>query len=406
VSTVFKLTRDEKPVVALIAPKEAINIDPQMKRMLEQMGQAVPTSEDPYVYLQQVLDVEKYDVRRVELTQESPLPDEYDTLVVVNPRALDERQRWEINRAIVSGKSVVMAVQNYEWDYRPTRRGTTLSRRDEKPAVNELLEHYGLAVSEEVLMDVNHVPLTMQSNSLASMLGGGQTVNLPLHIVVNNTSMDQQTAVTNRLSSIFYLWGSALELDEDKLKQLELDAKPVMWTTDSAWTYPAADKPNAEAFEEPATGKKRYPLMAMVSGQFPDAFKDKPRPGWPEEPQMPNQPPPPPKPEEPEAAPVEPAPGKMILLGCSEMFRKNFLQAGNLDLFLNSVDAVTLGDDLVNVRSRKPINRTIDKPSATTRTFWKAINYGLAVSIIAAIGILSAAARRRSRNAYMMKHTG
>ncbi|HOZ49385.1 MAG TPA: Gldg family protein [Candidatus Hydrogenedentes bacterium] len=411
VSTVHKLTRDKKPVVALVAPKEAVSIDPQMKRMLEQMGQQVPTSEDPYVYLQQILQVEKYDVQRVELTQESPLPEEYDTLAVINPRSLNERQRWEINRAIVQGKSVVLAVQNYEWDYRPTRRGTTLSRRDEKPEINALLEHYGITVSEDILMDKNHVPLTVQggSNDLASLLGMGQTVNLPIHIIVNNTSMDQSTSVTNRLSSIFYLWGSPLTVDEDKVKQSGLEVKPVMWSSDSSWTFPGSDTPSAEAFEGPPSGQemKRYPLMAMVSGQFPDAFKDAERPEWPEEePQMPNAPPKPPKPEEAEAGPVTPAPGKMILLGCSEMFRKNFLQAGNLDLFLNAVDAVTLGDELVQVRSRKPINRTIDKPSASTRTFWKIVNYTFAATVIAAVGILSAAARRRARNAYTIRHSG
>ena len=403
VNTIYKLTRDEEPVVALVAPKEAVTIDPQMKRMLQQMGQPVPTTEDPYIALEQILRIEKYDVRRVELTQESPLPDEYDTLVVVNPRGLNERQRWEINRVLVSGKSVVMAVQNYEWDYRPTQRGTTLSRRDEKPDVNALLEHYGLGVSEEILMDANHVPLTMQSgNILDSLFGRGQTLNLPIHIMVTNNSMDQETSITNRLSSIFYLWGSPLEVDEEELKKHGLEARTIMWTSDGAWTIPDSEQPTGESFNQPAD-TKRYPLMAMVTGQFPDAFKGEERPGWPEEPHMPNQPPPPPRPEEPEAGPVTPAPGKFILLGCSEMFRRNFLQEGNLDLFLNSVDAVTLGDDLINVRNRKPINRVIDRPKASMRTFWKFVNYTFATTLIAAVGIVSTVLRRQARNAYMAK---
>src|SRR5690606_15235306 len=107
--------REHAPVVALVAPKEAVNIDPQMKQILMQMGQPIPESEDPYEYLQKVLEEEKYKVERVELTKESPLPEEYDTLAVINPRSLNDRQRWEIGRALRSGKSVIMAVQNYEW---------------------------------------------------------------------------------------------------------------------------------------------------------------------------------------------------------------------------------------------------------------------------------------------------
>lgn len=405
VSTVYKLTREKPPVVALVAPKESINIDPQYRRMLEQMGQPVPTSEDPYEYIEKVLQHEKYEVHRVELTQEAPLPDEYDTLVVVNPRELNDRQRYEINHAIASGKSVVMAVQNYEWDYRPSRSGMNADKREEKPQINDLLKNYGLGVSEEVLMDANHVPLTVQSgNSLQALLGGGQTVNLPVHILVNSSSMAQDNSITSRLASVFYLWGSPLTIDQDTLKKYGLEAKTLMTTTDRAWSVQGKESKEIiqdALLKKPASGQK-YPLMAMITGQFPDAYRDTPRPAWPAEQPTPGQPPKPPQPEEGEVKPITPAPGKMILLGCSEIFRKNFLQAGNLDLFLNSVDAVTLGDELVNIRSRKPVDRMIDMPGATTRRVWKFVNYTLATAIIAGIGIVTTAMRRRARNAYTM----
>lgn len=402
VSTIHKLTREKAPVVALVAPKDALNIDPQMKRMLQQMGQQVPESEDPYVYLQQLLQYEKYDVKRVELSKDDPLPEGYDTLAVVNPRNLSDRQRWEIARALRSGKSVVMAVQNYEWDYRPTREGTSVSRRDEKPNVNPLLDYYGLGVAEDALMDVNSVPMTMSSGSLADLLGGGQTINQPTHVLVNSTSMAQDVAITNRLESVFYLWGSPLKIDEEKLKKLNLTAKVVMRSSDRAWTRSGSLGAAPDMFDEPANAeRKAYPLMAVVEGQFPDVFEGKPRPAWPKPEQMPGQPPMP-QDDTPEkdAPAVEAKPGKLILLGCSEMFRKNFLQAGNLDLFLNSVDAVSLTEDLVDIRGRKPIDRAIDRPTDGQKNAWRLANYGLANLIIAGIGVSFFSLRRRSRNAY------
>lgn len=406
VSTIYKLTREKAPVVALVAPEEAINIDPQMRQMLMQMGQPIPQSEDPYVYLQRILEGEKYEVRRVEMTKESPLPDEYDTLVVVNPRSLSERQRWEISRALHSGKSVVMAVQQYQWDYRATPQGNTVSRREEKPEVNPLLEFYGLKVSDEILMDVNAVPLRVQSgNTLQDMLQGGQPFDLPMHILVHNTSMDQSTSISNRLSAIFYLWGTALELEQDKLDELGLQARVVMSTSDRAWTVPASAQLSRNSFQAPASGGKQYPLMAVIEGQFPDAFAGKDRPAWPKPEQQPGQPPMPDMgDDEAPAAPAAPQPGKLVLLGCSEMFRKNFLQAGNLDLFLNSVDAVTLNENLVHVRGRKPIDRTISKPTDRQKTVWRLANYGLANLIIASVGIGLMVMRRRARNAYTMHY--
>lgn len=401
VNTIYKLTRERKPTVALVAPKEAINIDPQMRQMLIQMGQQIPESEDPYVYLEQVLTSEKYDVRRVDLTKDSPLPDEYDTLVIVNPRNMSERQRWEINRALHSGKSVVMAVQQYEWDYQATREGNRVSRRDENPEVNPLLEKYGLGISKDVLMDVNHVTLNVQSQA-GGLLGAllGQPFNLPTHILVNNTTMNQETSITNRLGAVLYLWGTAVEINEEKLKELGLNAQVLMRTTDQAWSI-KADAPLTQAsFQPPATGKS-YPLMVFAQGQFLDAFAGQKRPEWPKPQQQPGMPPTPDDNEsEPPAPAVTPAPAKLILMGCSQMFRKNFLQAANLDLFLNSVDAVTLSEHLVNVRGTKPIDRVISKPSAGQKAIWQMANYGLSNLIIAGIGLGFFFARRRARNAY------
>ncbi|MCL4215995.1 MAG: Gldg family protein, partial [Candidatus Hydrogenedentes bacterium] len=141
----------------------------QMRQIMMQMGQQVPPPQDPYDALEQILVFEKYNIERVELTKESPLPAEYDSLVVVNPEQLNDRQRWEIARALRSGKNVLMAVQNYEWNYQINRDRLNVNKTDENPQVNDLLENYGVKVADEVLMDVNHVALTITDPSNPSI---------------------------------------------------------------------------------------------------------------------------------------------------------------------------------------------------------------------------------------------
>jgi hypothetical protein len=142
--------------------------------------------------------------------------------------------------------------------------------------------------------------------------------------------------------------------------------------------------------------------MAVVTGQFPDAYAETPRPAWPKPEQQPGMPPAPDEPDnEPAASPVEAKPSKLLLLGCSELFRKNFLQRANLDLFLNSVDSVSLDENLIKVRGRKPVDRIIsEKLSDTTKMVWRFVNYGLANLVIAAAGLAVFAYRRSARNAY------
>ena len=45
--------------IALVAPKEAVNIPPQLRQLYAQLGQPVPESEDPYEYCQRILEQEK-----------------------------------------------------------------------------------------------------------------------------------------------------------------------------------------------------------------------------------------------------------------------------------------------------------------------------------------------------------
>ena len=400
---VFKLTRDKAPLVALMAPRDTV--PPEMRQIYMQLGQPVPESMDPYSLVQRWLELEKYDVRRVDLTKLSPLPEEFDALVVLNPRELNDRQRYEINRALVSGKSVVLAVQQYDWDYRITRNQLSLSQNDNRPEVNPLLEPYGLGISNEILMDVNHVPLNISAGGLADLLGLGQPVNLPTHIVVTSSTMNQDISITNWLATVFYLWGTAVTIDKDRLASLGLTCEILMSTTDRAWAVPAdapSDVLNAALTQSPPDKGKEYPLMVMVTGQFPDAYKDKPRPAWPSVQPRPGMPPiPDDDKEEAPAAPLTPAPGKLILIGCAQSFTDNLLRSvDNKDLLLNSVDAATLGDELISIRGKKPVNRAIERPDAATRFFWKAVNYVGVNALIAAIGVAVAVMRRRSRMRY------
>ncbi len=400
VNTIYKLTQEKAPRVAIFAPKESITLSAQEKQLYQMMNRPIPTSDDPYQYLEAVLLREKYEIERVELTQSSPLPDEYDTLVVVNPKSLSERQRWEIGRALHSGKSVVMAVQNEEWNYQVTREGPSAMRRSQDPGMNPLLEKWGLGISEEILMDKNHFPLSMQSGN---PFEPPFSVNLPIQVLVNNNAMDKDTSITQRLDAIFYLWGAAVEVNEEEMKKHGIEWKSIMTTTEDAWQTAKAEQLTQAMITPPAEGEQ-YPLMILATGQFPDAFKDQSRPPWPPPQPTPGMPPPPPPEAEGQAAPVTPEPGKLILLGCSQMFRKEFLQAANLDLFLNAVDAVTLGEDLIHVRGHEPINRLIDKTSDEQRRFWKVLNYALMPVLLAVVGILVAVTRKRSRDVYTIEH--
>jgi ABC-2 type transport system permease protein len=405
INTIYKLSRETQPVVALIAPRDPLNIPPYMRQLYAQMGRPLPQAEDPYETLERLLRLEKYDVRRVDLTQQSALPADATTIVVLNPRELSERQRWELNRALYEGKSVFLAVQHYRWNYNVVRKAVSVTKQDEQPEVNPWLTQYGIEVDPRILMDVNHQSLTIRNadNPLASLLGGGVTLNLPLHIVVTQSSMNPDVSLTSRLSPLFYLWGSALTVQPEVLQQHQLRSTLLFSSSPKAWTVPGDASLTPAHLQPPATGQQQYPLAVLVRGQFPDTYSGKERPAWPQPPAQPGIPASPPE-DTPAPAPT-PAPGKLLVVGNAQMFHRNFLGGGNLDFFLNSIDALALGDEIINVRGKKPIDRTLSKPSATARQFWRFANLGLVNLLIAAIGVGSTVLRRRARAAYTAAQT-
>ncbi len=407
INIIYKLSRDTQPVVALVAPKDAMNIPPYMRQLYQQMGRPLPQSDDPYATLERLLRHEKYEVRRVELSQNSALPENTDTVVVINPRDLSKRQHWELQRALHEGASVLLAVQKYRWNYNVVRKSVALTKQDERPGVNPWLTSYGLTIDPAILMDANHQPLTVRQagNSLASLLGAGVTLNLPTHILLTQASMNPEVSITSHLSPLFYLWGSALQLQPEVLKQHQLEHQVLLSSSPQAWTVPGDATLTAANLQPPVGAGRQYPLAVLVSGQFPDTFAGTARPAWPPSPSRPGLPPPPAAADEAPAPDPKPTPGKLLVIGAAQMFHRNFLSEGNLDFFLNGVDALTLGDDIINVRGKKQINRAMRRPSAATRQLWKFINLGLVNLCVAALGVGGALARRRARAAYTALHT-
>ncbi len=236
ISRVFRLTRDDVPKVAVVSPKDTI--DPQLRRMMEMQGMRVPPAEDKFSYLPQVLQHEEYDARPVDFDEKQSIPDDVITVVIVEPRRWDERQRWELNRALRSGKSVILAVQSYTQNYRPGAQGVRVDSTEVSPGVNELLEQYGVKIGGDFLMDRQAEVLSIQAGQRVGPFQMSTPVELPTHILLTRGSMNEDVSITSRLSALFYLWGSALELDEAKLEQQGLKSTVLLRSGEESWTAP------------------------------------------------------------------------------------------------------------------------------------------------------------------------
>ena len=89
-------------------------------------------------------------------------------------------------------------------------------------------------------------------------------------------------------------------------------------------------------------------------------------------------------------------------MGASSFFQKHLLRnGGHLTFFLNCVDALTLGDELVRIRSKQPIERSLSRISTGTKVLWRFLATLLIPIVIALIGIMKGILKRRSKQAYL-----
>ncbi|MFH0986068.1 MAG: Gldg family protein [Candidatus Omnitrophota bacterium] len=406
ISKLYRMTLPEIPKVALVAPYKERSLDPNLMALLQQLGGQVPANyrEDPYEYLQMGLESEGYPVARILLDGKSVMPEGIKTLVVAQPEKMNDRQKYEISRFLCQGGSVFMAVQNYEFNYRPEEvGGVELVPSEKDPGVNDLLSHWGLEVDTNVLGDEQSEAITVAGSARSGLAGTSFPVKLPVQILLTDAEMNTQTSITSRISAFFYLWGSALRIDPEKIKAQGLSVQTLLHSSKQSWTVPfkSGSMMPQELLRTPQSALGPFPLALLIEGQFADAFKGRSIPDW--APAAPAE----------GAAPLPPKrgkiaeppllkPGKLLLIGAATPFQKQLMQGGgHLNFFLNAMDVLNLGNALIGIRSKGPVGRALPKVPASAKVAWRLFVVFFVPVLIALSGFFRAYMRRRTKRIYL-----
>jgi len=416
ISKIYRMTLDKAPSVALLAPYVERAIDPQTRQLLQMFGQGGMDKmrDDKFEMIPKALMYEGYNISRIKLTREEPIPVNADTLLVMEPERLNDRQRFEINRFLVNGGSVLLAVQRYNFDFQPFGGGISVNAMDLKPEINKLTEKWGLGVSRSFLMDTEMEILSLTSGKMFGVIPISQPVKMPMQIRVMPDEMNKKVSITSHLASLFYLWGSALEINEERLKELNLKTEHLFSSSQNSWEVPFHQgNITRQDMTPPSTDlRKSRTLATLVTGEFPDAFEGEDVPFWPEDKERADQARAealskgedaeevfaPPK----EEKHLSPKPGKLILIGCSQMFTRDlFGRGGHMALLMNSVDALTLGDKLIRVRSKAPADRSMKKLSRGGKAWWRIFTVVLIPSLLCAVGGFRIFLRKRMKWQYL-----
>lgn len=399
-NTVARLVRPRAPKIALVLGEEPM--DPFLRQQYMQQGVPLP---DPYSQIEQLLRQEKFDVERVKLSGHEPLPADYDALIVIGPSDLNDRQRYEIDRALVSGKPALLALQRYTWDYPDSKSGgIELKQKTTEPGLDAFLDAQGLGISRNILMDNRNQPLSMRTGDLRDLMGG-KRVPSPMHLDVQKDSLAADSVLTERLSSLFMPWATAIEIDRDKLSKSGLDVKVLVKSGPESWQVDKLRRQSDLTFAGVPGDENRAPLLVRVDGEFVDVYAGRERPKWPfSMDRAPDGRPLPMPADTPESELVK-KPATLYLCSCARMWANGFANAfDNSELLLNLVDAMTLDTDLLTVRSRSSDDRRLEKPSLAKAALWQVLPHVAAPLLILLVGLLIGVGRMRARESWNSKH--
>ena len=334
----------------------------------------------------------QYDVRKVPIDAGKAIDADVATLVIAGPKKeLTEREKYEIDQFIMRGGRVYFLIDPVLIQYEG------LNVNPLKTGLNDLLEHYGVKLNDNLVLDVSMGQLVYSQGFMTVTTGYAYFVKVlkEYRYRTGETSdgLSQDSIITNQLESLTLHWASSLEL----LPQGDPSVETIVLakTSRGGWTAqsPYNISPTDRQFQPPASVQQAHTVAVSLSGVFKSFYAGKTIP-------------PVESSESDEAVTAKPAEEERTTKTDSEATQivvvgnSQFLQQSQRDgqlFFLNTVDWLTLGEELINIRSHGATNRPLKEISESEKFFLKFISIAGVPILVVAFGLVRFFLRRRAK---------
>lgn len=357
-STILKVTRDQPKTVGLLMEYGPHSVDKD------------------YSLIREALE-KQYRVIEVHLKEEKKIPDTIDTLVIAGCKEIDDEAKFGIDQFLMRGGRIVFLIDPME-----IRVGTLQATKIDFH-LDDMLEGYGIKVNHDLVLDRVHV--------MASFSSGFIRFHTPYpfwpKVLEPNFAQDQP--MVSKLESLVLPWTSSLEASQkegDSVKVITL-AK----TTPYAWRQKEYfDLSPRQDYRAMASNHGTFSLAMLASGRFKSFYRDKDVPGT-----------------KGKAGNIlkESPETHIVVLGNSNFIADWFISdfQENMVFFLNVIDWLTLGEELIGIRSRGVTDRPLIELTDKQKAVIKFLNIFAVPALVGVFGLLRFYFRRKKKKV-MMSH--
>lgn len=370
ISRIYKLISNKKPKIAFYPAEPVI---PEAQRQYYQQ-----TPPDMYTSAVQMLKDIGYDVTRTNIEENDPVPENIQTMLIMIDQPLSERQLYEIDKLVHKGVHIIMAAQQNNYQIMASRTPGEFDMRGipSRLNINTLTQTWGFEFDDKMFFDNSmayiQIPVTQNINMGGFQLRGQrmEPVAKPVIIKVNQENINNKLSISNKITELFYLFGGRLKTNNSVLEENEIDSRILFTSSHQSWMKDANPYGFVDlAPPEPDEVLRNAPFAYIFEGKFPAKYTET-IPEWTNDPSAEDD-------EDTQALASEitgsPADNKIIAIGCSNMFKNDILQpaVSHQSLLRNCVDALTLGEELINIRSKNIVTRRIKETSVVGKTMAK-----------------------------------
>ena len=334
----------------------------------------------------------QYEVKNVPIDGGKAIEADVATLIIAGPKKeLTEREKYEIDQFIMRGGRALFLIDPILIQYEG------LNVTPLQTGLNDLLEHYGITLNDNLVLDVSVGQLTYSQGFMTVTTDYAYFIKVmkEYRYRTGETSdgLSQDSIITSQLESLMLPWAGSLELLPQGDPSIEMIA--LAKTSRGGWTAqsPYNINPTNRQFQPPASVQQVHTVAASLSGVFKSFYADKAIPpaessesaeGVTAKPA-----------EEERTTKTESETTQIVVVGNSQ-----FLQQGRPDgqlFFLNTVDWLTLGEELINIRSHGATERPLKEISESEKFFLKFISIAGVPILVVAFGLVRFILRRRAK---------
>lgn len=339
----------------------------------------------------------QYKVREVEIQQGQFIDSDIDTLVIAGPKDVGEWDQFAIDQYLMRGGKVFFMLDHIRFEE------GSLNVLPHKSNLEPLLLKYGVRVENSLVKD------KLCSN--ASFSSGFFSYSVPYEFWPKPSTkyFDQKNPALSRLESVVFPWTRPLvvEKSSDNVQVSDL-VKSSPYASLEKGNRPNVQPKSSQDIFAHMMGRQKdkddfhqVNLAVALRGRFPSYFSDRPVPVADKKKEKSVIKPEGKEEKKPEVV-KESSETQIVVVGTSRFIEDGFSDRfkGNELFFLNLLDWLNIGEDLISIRSRTVTDRPLQETTESEKTMVKYTNtFGISLLVIF-FGLARFMFKKRSRQIY------